>query len=579
MCGIIGYVGSQRASEVILKGLETLEYRGYDSVGVAIDTPEGLEVRKDKGMVKPVSDSLSLSSMEGTLGIGHTRWATHGIPCQKNAHPHTDQPGEFAIVHNGVIENYQELRDELKAAGHEFSSETDSEIAAHLISRCAAEGKDTFNAFLSALNRLKGSFAIVLVRHGERKIYAARRNSPLVIGLGEGESFAASDIPALLDYTKNFAALEEDEVAVLSDSGAEFFDLAGNAIPKESFTVDWSREMAEKGGHPHFMLKEIEEQKTNIKETLAADTEAARELLSSFQKVHLIACGTSYHASLMFKYISQKYLGKSCDAAIASEYPSIASPDNETLAIAITQSGETSDTLRAVEYAKSNGAKVLALTNVVGSSITRLADEVVYLNVGPEVSVAATKTFTSQLAVIYKLLFPGKDLSIIPELISKSISNGSKLKEIAEKIKGSQNIFFIGRSLSLPITMEGALKLKEISYLHAEAYPGGELKHGPLSLIEDGVPVIALAPNDDSVYKMLGNIKEVRARGGYVISLTNSKEIESESDITIPLPGSDPVFYPFTMVLPLQMLAYYVSVARGIDPDRPRNLAKSVTVE
>ena len=579
MCGIIGYVGNQHASEVIQRSLETLEYRGYDSVGIAIDTPEGLEVRKDKGMVKPVSGSLSFSSMEGTFGIGHTRWATHGVPCRKNAHPHTDQSGEFAIVHNGVIENYQELRDELKAAGHEFSSDTDSEIVAHLISRCAAEGKDTFEAFLSALNRLRGSFAIVLMRSGERTLYAARRNSPLVIGLGEGESFAASDIPALLDHTRTFVALEEGEVAVLSDSGAEFFDLAGNTVPKEPFTVDWSRGMAEKGGYPHFMLKEIEEQKANIRETLAADTEAAQELLASARKVHLIACGTSYHASLMFKYLSQKCLGKSCDAAIASEYSSIASPDGETLAIAITQSGETSDTLRAVEYAKSRGAKVLAITNVVGSSITRLADEVVYLNVGPEISVASTKAFTSQLAVIYKLLFPGKDLSGIPALISKSLENSPKIKEVAEKIKGSPNIFFIGRSLSLPITMEGALKLKEISYLHAEAYPGGELKHGPLSLIEEGVPVIALAPNDDSVYKMLGNIKEVRARGGFVISLTNSKEIENESDLSIPLPDSDPLFYPFSMVLPLQLLAYYVSVARGIDPDRPRNLAKSVTVE
>ena len=579
MCGIIGYIGNQKASSVIQRGLETLEYRGYDSVGIAVGTPSGLEVRKDKGMVKPVSESLSFSSMEGTLGIGHTRWATHGIPCQKNAHPHTDSSEEFAIVHNGVIENYQKLREELKSECHEFSSDTDSEIIAHLVRHYADTGKDTFSAFLSALNRLHGSFAIVLIKKGERKLYVARRNSPLVIGLGSDENFAASDIPALLDYTRSFIALEEDEVAVLSDSGAEFFDLSGNVVPKEPFTVDWSREMAEKGGHPHFMLKEIQEQKTNMAETLAADTSRAKKLLDSYDKIHIIACGTSYHASLMFKYLSQKYLGKSCDAVIASEYSALASPDGTTLAIAITQSGETSDTLRAVEFAKKRGAKILALTNVVGSSITRLADEVVYLNVGPEVSVAATKTFTSQLAIIYKLLFPEKDLSQIPPLISKSTESEQKLKEIAEKIKEKQNIFFIGRGLSLPITMEGALKLKEISYLHAEAYPGGELKHGPLSLIEEGVPVIALAPKDDSLYKMLGNIKEVRARGGYVISLTNSKEVENESDIFIPLPDSDPVFYPFSMVLPLQMLAYYVSVARGIDPDRPRNLAKSVTCE
>ncbi|MDD5096700.1 MAG: glutamine--fructose-6-phosphate transaminase (isomerizing) [Candidatus ainarchaeum sp.] len=579
MCGIIGYVGGRKASEIIYNGLRTLEYRGYDSVGVVVDTPKGMELRKGKGMVEEVSAAMQFTSMDGTTGIGHTRWATHGVPCKENAHPHMDCTGKIAMVHNGVIENYQALGEELAKKGHKFSSETDSEIFAHMVEEEKKSGKGTFHAFLSSLNKLKGSFAIALLCEGERKLYVARKNSPLVIGLGDGENFAASDMTAMLEHTKDFVPLCEMEAATLEPGGVKFYSLEGKELKKTPMHVDWSPEMAEKGGYAHFMLKEIYDQKHFVYESLSTDVSAANALISKSKEIHMTACGTSYHAALMFKFLSQKYLGKACDAIIASEYPFIASPGEGTLVIAISQSGETADTMKALEFAKQKGAKILALTNVVGSSITRVADEVVYLNSGPEVSVAATKTFTSQLAVIYKLLFPEKDFSEIPKLISESLNREEEIRKIAERIKGKPDVFFIGRGLSVPIAMEGALKLKEISYIHAEAYPGGELKHGPLSLITEGVPVIALAPSDGSVYKMLGNIREVRARGGFVISLNNSPEIAKESNVSVSIPGVDPMLHPFAMIAPLQLLAYYVSVGRGINPDRPRNLAKSVTVE
>ncbi len=579
MCGIIGYVGNRRASEVINEGLRTLEYRGYDSVGIAISTQEKIELRKDKGMFHEVSTSQNFTSIEGNAGIGHTRWATHGVPCRENAHPHSDCSNSISIAHNGVIENYQQLREELKSRGHQFSSETDSEIIAHLVEEEKKSGKETFPAFLSALQKLQGSYAVALLSRGENRIYVGRKNSPLVIGLGKNENFAASDITAMLAHTKEFVPLGELEAAALGPDSIKFYSLDGKEIQKQSMVVDWSAEMAEKGGYPHFMLKEIHEQKHSIGESLSTNVSKAHQLISSAKKLHITACGTSYHAALMFKFLSQKHLGKSCDASIASEYPFIANPDSETLVIAISQSGETADTMRALEYAKENGAKILALTNVVGSSITRIADEVVFLNSGPEVSVAATKTFTSQLAVVYCLLFPEKDFSEIPKLIESSLQKEEEIRNTVSKLINRHNFFFLGRGLSVPIAMEGALKFKEISYRHAEAYPGGELKHGPLSLIEEGVPVIALAPADESVFKMLGNIKEVRARGGFVISFTNSKEIEKESDVSIQIPETDPLLYPFATVIPLQLLAYHASVARGINPDRPRNLAKSVTVE
>jgi glucosamine--fructose-6-phosphate aminotransferase (isomerizing) len=581
MCGIIGYVGRQRASAIITEGLKRLEYRGYDSVGIAINN-NGFDIRKNQGNVEEVSAVLQFTSIEGHVGIGHTRWATHGAPCKDNAHPHHDCKQKVILAHNGVIENYKEIKRDLLAKGHTFSSETDSEVIAHLIEQMRNDGLAPLVAFVRAVGSLKGSYAIIAMLEGEEKLYVARKNSPLIIGIGNGELMCASDIPAMLTHTKTFLPLEEGDMAELTPRGYKIYDGFGNEISRKTITVDWSAEIAEKGGYPHFMLKEINDQIHFIHESLATDVANARKALDKFNQVHVIACGTSYHAGMVLKILLQKQMNKNAEAYIASEYSFVSAPSKDTLVIAISQSGETADTLQALRYAKSRNASVLSLTNVVQSSITRLSDEVVYLNAGPEVSVAATKTFVSQLAVIYKLIFEGNknvDLSIIPRILEKTLETEEELKKIADKVKESKDIFFLGRGISYPIAMEGALKLKEISYLHAEAYPGGELKHGPLSLIHDGIPVIALIPSDETMPKMLGTLKEVKSRGALLIAFTDNPNIKSESDLSISIPSIKSELCPFSMIIPMQLLAYYVSVARGINPDRPRNLAKSVTVE
>lgn len=580
MCGIIGYVGNRKASEVITEGLKRLEYRGYDSVGIAIAHGAGIEVRKDKGMVSQISGALAFTEVSGSLGLGHNRWATHGAPCRDNAHPFTDCTKKVVLAHNGVIENYAEIKAELLKSGHTFTSETDSETIVHLIEE-GRKALPPLKAFLAAIQRLKGSYAVICtIADGSEQLYVARRNSPLVLGIGKGEMFAASDIPAMLAYTKTFVPLEEGDVAVLSKNGYKVYSTEGKELSRSPITVDWSLEMAEKGGYPHFMLKEINDQKHFIHESLAADVSRAKPLLMRHGNIDIIACGTSYHAGLLLKILLSRELGKRAEAFIASEYPFVANPGPETLVVAISQSGETADTMQAVKFAKGKGVKVLSLTNTVGSSITRISDEVVYLNAGPEISVAATKTFTSQAAVIYKLVFGPERLSSVPSLVDKAVESEGRIKAVASKIADKPNIFFIGRGLNYPVAMEGALKLKEISYLHAEAYAGGELKHGPLSLIEKGVPVIAVAPRDASLPKLFGNIKEVKARGAYVVAVTNDEAVKKEADETIWLPdAAEEALYPFPEIIVLQLLAYHVSVLRGIDPDKPRNLAKSVTVE
>ena len=580
MCGIIGYIGDKKASEVILEGLKALEYRGYDSVGIAVMDKEGrIRTKKDRGMLEEVSKKVDFSEMDGTLGIGHTRWATHGPPSFENAHPHTDCKGKVILVHNGVIENYLELREELQDKGHRFSSETDSEIVAHLVEEYR-KSDGNFNGFLKAINRLKGSYAIVCMVEGEKKLFLARRNSPLIVGFGDGEMLCASDFTPMLKHTKTFVVMDEDEVAVVEKGGARFFDLQGNEKKKKPIEVKWSAEEAEKGGYPHYMLKEIEEQRYSLKESFMADVRKASELVKEYEKIDVIAAGTSYHAGLMLKYLFQKELKKKVDVVIASEYRYVAAPDKRTLAIAISQSGETADTLQAIKFAKKHGAKILAITNVVGSSITRIADETIYMNAGPEIGVAATKTFTSQLAVIYKLSFPEKDFSFVGGEIARVIEETSeKAKETAQRLKFAKSVFFIGRGICMPIAYEGALKFKEISYIHGEAYAGGELKHGPLSLIEKDVPVIALVQKDETYEKMIGSIKEVKARGAYVIAITDSEEIEKIVDEAIVVECKEKILYPFYFIIPLQLIAYYTSVERGINPDKPRNLAKSVTVE
>ena len=596
MCGIIGYIGNNKASEIIIDGLKRLEYRGYDSVGIAVMRADGeeIETRKEKGIVSEVASNLEFHTMNGKTGIGHTRWATHGAPCKENSHPHSDCSGKVVLAHNGVIENYIQLKDELTKKGHRFASETDTEVVAHLIEQFRTDGLAPMLAFIRAIAMLKGSYAIVAIVENGDAIYIARKNSPLVVGVGNGETLCASDVPAMLKHTNNFIFLEDGDIGVLTTEGCRMYDIYANEIHRNPVTLNWDIEMAEKGGAAHFMLKEIRDQKHFLYESFLADTERAAELLSKFKKIHIIACGTSYHAACLMKLLLHKHKGASAEAFIASEYPFVAKPDKETLIVAISQSGETADTLQAVRYVKQYDATLLSLTNAFQSSLARISNEVVYLNAGPEVSVAATKTFMSQLAVIYKILFSddkdndgGNDhgrsmLNQIPEIVGGMLQQEEQMKTIAETIRNKGSVFFIGRGLSYPIAMEGALKLKEISYIHAEAYPGGELKHGPLSLIENGVPVIVLAPNDETIHKMLGTVKEVKARGAYVIAVTNSEEIARNADITIKLPDAasiDPLVYPFALITPLQFLAYYTSVLKGINPDRPRNLAKSVTVE
>lgn len=580
MCGIIGYVGGRKASEVLTEGLKRLEYRGYDSVGIAVAKAGSAEVRKDKGMVEQVSAALDFVGMDGGTGIGHTRWATHGAPCRENAHPHGSCNNEVILAHNGVIENFAQMRDALKAGGHTFRSETDSEAVAHLFEE-NAKSMTPLKAFLKTLNSLLGSYAIVAMLPGdsEERLFIARRHSPLVLGVGIGEMFCASDIPAMLKYTRTFVPLEDGDVAVISARGYRICDLRGGELSRKPITVDWDVEMSQKGGYPHFMLKEINDQRHFINDTVNSDVYAVRRAMDSHARIDIVACGTSYHAGLMLACLLQQR-GKSAQAFIASDYPFVVKPDKNTLAIAITQSGETADVLQAVRYAKNCGCRVAAVTNAIGSSVTSLAEDVVYLNSGPEVGVAATKTFTAQLAIAYKLVFGKEKVEGLSRIFEEALRGEGEVRQIASILKDKQNMFFIGRGLSVPVAFEGSLKLKEISYIHSEAYHGGEIKHGTLSLIEQGVPVIALAPKDETLPKLFGNIKEARSRGALIVSLTNDQAVKAESDHVILLPdGIDKDMYPFAMIIPLQLLAYHVSVLRGINPDRPRNLAKSVTVE
>ncbi len=578
MCGIIGYVGHGRASQIITDGLKRLEYRGYDSVGIAVRKNERLDIRKEKGMVEEVSQALRFTSIDGNLGIGHTRWATHGAVCRENAHPHADCSGRIILAHNGVIENYSAIRAQLKEKGHRFASETDSEVIAHLIED-NARTQPVPKAFMRAIRKLEGSYAIVAMAadDSEERLFLARRNSPLVIGIGKGEMLCASDIPAMLKYTRTFVPLQEGDIAIITRSGYKVYSETGEEAERRQITVDWDVEMAQKGGYPHFMLKEIADQKHFINESLAADVSEAKKLIDASARIDIVAAGTSYHAGLMLSYLLQAE-GKCAQAFIASDYPFLAKPSSKSLIVAISQSGETADVLQALRHAK--GCRKIAVTNTVGSTITSLADCVIYLNAGPEVGVAATKTFTAQLAVIFRLFYPKEKLQKLSSLIEAMLGREAEIKAIAQKIAGKENVFFIARGRNVPIAYEASLKFKEITYIHSEAYPGGELKHGTLSLITDGVPVIALAPCDETLQKMFGNIKEAKARGGFILSLTDDPGLQSESDISIPLPpGLEPELYPFALIIPLQLLAYHTSVLRGINPDRPRNLAKSVTVE
>jgi len=602
MCGIIGYIGDRKACEVIVKGLKRLEYRGYDSVGVVTEDNGKLYIKKGAGKIDEVVERLNLLDMPGKRGVGHTRWATHGVPNDINAHPQKDCTGKIALVHNGIIENFAELKEELVEKGHTFESDTDTEVIAHLIEEELKLSETFEDALRRALLRLRGSFALgVIYTEEPDKLYFVRNESPLVLGIGNGEMFGASDVPAFLEYTNRVVFLDDMEYAVVTkDSWVVKRLETGEEVEKEVKTIEWTLEMAEKSGFPHFMLKEIYEQPRVLRDAIHGNakviSDVAREI-AKYNKIFIVAMGTSYHAGLVGKYLFQRLTKKVPIVEDASEfrYEFEDLVDEDSLVIAITQSGETADTLAAMKLAKRKGAKVLAIVNVVGSMATRIADLTLYTHAGPEIGVAATKTYTTQLAVLTMLAIElartlgtanegyltklEESLRRVPDIVEEVLNLNEPLRELAENLKEKENFFYIGRGIGVPTALEGALKLKEISYIHAEGLSAGELKHGPLALIEDGVPVVAIAPSGKTFDKMLGNVEEAKARGAYIIALGSSERLRMVSDALIEMPEVDEVLTPIPYIVPLQLLAYHLAVLRGNDPDKPRNLAKSVTVE
>lgn len=602
MCGIIGYIGERQACQVIVKGLKRLEYRGYDSAGIVTEENGALHIRKGAGKIDELTEKLGLLEMPGKRGIGHTRWATHGVPNDVNAHPQTDCSGKIALVHNGIIENYGEIKEELLKRGHVFKSDTDTEVIAHLIEDELKSSKSFEEAMRKALLKLKGSFALGIIYTEEPdRLYFVRNESPLVLGIGEGENFAASDVPAFLEYTNRAIFLDDGEYAVITKDSCVVKKLStGEVIDKPVQEIGWTLEMAEKAGYEHFMLKEIYEQPRAIRDAIHGNAEVIENVakeIAKYDKIFFVAMGTSYHAALVGKYLLQRLAKKVPIVEEASEfrYEMEDLIDEDTLVIAITQSGETADTLAAMKLAKARGAKVLAIVNVIGSMATRIADLTLYTHAGPEIGVAATKTYTTQLTVLTMLAIAlartlgtadkeylrqlEENLNRIPELVEKVLKHDGALRELAEELKEKRDFFYIGRSIGVPTALEGALKLKEISYIHAEGLSAGELKHGPLALLEEGVPVVAIAPSGKTFDKMLSNIEEAKARGAYIIALGDNESLKKVSDVIIEMPPMDELLTPIVYVVPLQILAYHLAVLRGNDPDKPRNLAKSVTVE
>ncbi|MBC7117942.1 glutamine--fructose-6-phosphate transaminase (isomerizing) [Methanothermobacter tenebrarum] len=606
MCGIAAcMLKNGKAAPILLGCVKRLEYRGYDSVGIAT-LDSSIIVEKDKGKIKDFEKYLDLSKLPGRIGLGHVRWATHGPPTKENAHPHLDCEGKIAVVHNGIISNYEELKDELKSEGHKFTSETDTEVIAHLIEKYKNDGHDLEEAVKRALKRLKGSYAMAVISSDEPdKIIGARKENPLIVAKGDSGYFLASDIPAILEHARNVIFLEDNEMVIIDDTGHQIKDLEGKIKKKEFEYVEWTLEMAEKGGYKHFMLKEIYEQPQVLRDTLREfkTIQKVVDEIGEIKRICFVACGTSYHAALVGKYLFESILHIPTDAIIASEFQYTANTlDEETLAIFITQSGETADTLNALKAANKN-SKTLAIVNVIGSTATREADHVIYTRAGPEIAVAATKTYICQLACIYMLAAAiGKkpeimeDLKKVPEEIEKILREDNFIKEIAKTYKDKPDFLFIGRGFSYPTALEGALKLKEITYIHAEGYASGELKHGPIALIEDGVPVVAIAPPPfplettkieedefhDSHSLTLGNIEEVKSRGAKVIGLgaEDDEEFKKNTSAYISFnPSIREEISPLLYIIPLQLLAYHISVMKKEDPDHPRNLAKCVTVD
>ena len=592
MCGIIGYTGKEEALPLLLGGLERLEYRGYDSAGIALIEDGKLIVEKRVGKIRELVRSLWGKPYKGKTGIGHTRWATHGEPSTENAHPHTDEKEEFAVVHNGIVENYLELKRELESEGVKFRSGTDTEVIAHLIAK--NYNGDLLEAVLKTVERLRGAFAFAVITvHEPGRIVGVKQGSPLVVGIGEGENFLASDIPAILPYTRKVIALGDGEIADITPEGVNIYDFSGTPLTKEITVVPWDIISAEKAGFKHFMLKEIYEQPKAVGDTIRGLISSGSELpfsLKSFRRVLIIACGTSYHAGLIGKLWIEKYAQVPVEVVFASEFRYSDSPVSEQdLVVAVSQSGETIDTKFAVNYARERGAYTLAIVNVVGSSIDRESDYTLHTHAGPEIGVAATKTFLAQLAALYFLAsseHPQKErlleeLLKVPSMIEKTLEDADIVEKIAQKYMKMKDFLYLGRYLSYPIALEGALKLKEISYIHAEGYPAGEMKHGPIALIDERMPVVVVAPQDRVYEKTISNIEEVRTRKGKVISVgfRGDEKLEKLSEEFIPVPAVEEDLSPFVTSVPLQLLAYHIASKLGLDVDQPRNLAKTVTVE
>jgi glucosamine--fructose-6-phosphate aminotransferase (isomerizing) len=615
MCGIVGYVGSKPLLPVIMDGLRRLEYRGYDSAGVAVVNDGELLVRRSAGKLGNLADVLARDPIDGTFGIGHTRWATHGRPTEENAHPHRDCTGRTVVVHNGIIENYLELKRELQAEGHTFVTETDTEIVAHLVEKeFRTDGLAA--AVRRALARLRGLFALVLISANDPDtIVAVRNGPPVVVGLGQDEFFVASDIPAILSHTRDVVFLDDCEIAVVTRGGVTFTDFEGRERHKDPQHITWDPVMAEKAGYPHFMLKEIHEQPWAVRETVLGrlsleqgrvfleDMRLDAAVLAGVERVVVLACGTSWHAGLVGKFLIEELAQLPVEVDYGSEFRYRHPIVNErTLAVAITQSGETADTLGALREAKARGAKSVAICNVVGSMATREADGTVYTHAGPEIGVASTKAFTSQLVAL-QLLAIGlgqtrgvltadrvrpllTQIDQLPLAIEQALKLGPRIAALADTLKAHRDFLYLGRGVNYPIALEGALKLKEISYIHAEGYPAGEMKHGPIALIDEDLPVVAIAVDDGVFDKVLGNIQEAKARGARVIVVTTAGKnaaveevLTKDRDVVLAVPDVHPLFSPVVTVVPLQLLAYHIAVARGCDVDQPRNLAKSVTVE
>ena len=608
MCGIVGYLGKRQATEVLIDGLSKLEYRGYDSAGVAVNTGNELAIRKFKGRLAILAEDLQKDPIDGHLGIGHTRWATHGEPSDVNSHPHFNMDRTIAVVHNGIIENYLELRAELEAEGVKFLSQTDTEIAAHMVSKYY-EG-NLLDAVYKATSRFRGAYALgVVCADNANELVAVRKDSPLVVGLGEDENMIASDIPAILKYTRNVYFLENGEFVHILGDKVTVLNENKEVVEKEVSEITWDVEAASKGGYDCFMTKEMYEQPKGVEDTLLRrldengrikldDIKITKEDLDKINKVYIVACGTAYHAGLVGKYAIEKFAKIPVIADIASEFRySDPFVDENTLIIIVSQSGETADTLAALRDAKAKGARVLSITNVVGSSIARESDDIFYTWAGPEIAVASTKAYTTQLTAFYMIAlnlamtkgsiteeeyFDGiEQLRKIPAQVEKVLECNELVGQIAEEIKEANDIFYLGRGVDYSLAMEGALKIKEISYVHAEAFAAGELKHGSIALIDKGTPVVAIATQNQLFEKMVSNMQEVRARGARVIAITQegNTEVEKSADRVIYIPQVDDMFASITAVVPMQLLAYHASNIRGLDVDKPRNLAKSVTVE